>query len=150
MYIVPHSISLVNLLRQELLFRAEKAARNRKFTFRTRKILEISAFCVILKLTRTGGFVPQAPAATRPRRGSTPPTATKRHAFPPAACLPVHGAHDIRSDKTGFMKEDSTMTFGDKLSALRREQNYTQEQLADLLGVSRQSVSKWESGVSQS
>ncbi|MEE0806240.1 MAG: helix-turn-helix domain-containing protein, partial [Acutalibacteraceae bacterium] len=38
------------------------------------------------------------------------------------------------------------MTFGDKLSALRREQNYTQEQLADLLGVSRQSVSKWESG----
>lgn len=48
------------------------------------------------------------------------------------------------------MKEDSTMTFGDKLSALRREQNYTQEQLADLLGVSRQSVSKWESGVSHS
>ena len=38
------------------------------------------------------------------------------------------------------------MTFGDKLSALRREQNYTQEQLAELLGVSRQSVSKWESG----
>ena len=28
------------------------------------------------------------------------------------------------------------MTFGDKLSALRREQNYTQEQLAELLGVS--------------
>ena len=37
------------------------------------------------------------------------------------------------------------MTFGDKLAKLRREQNYTQEQLADLLGVSRQSVSKWES-----
>ena len=37
------------------------------------------------------------------------------------------------------------MTFGDKLSKLRREQNYTQEQLADILGVSRQSVSKWES-----
>lgn len=95
MYIVPHSISFVNLLRQKLLFRAEKAARNRKFTFRTRKILEISAFCVILKLTRTGGFVPQAPAATRLRRDPTPPTAAKRHAFPPAACLPVRGAHDI-------------------------------------------------------
>lgn len=94
MYIVPHSISLVNLLRQKLLFRAEKAARNRKFTFRTRKILEISAFCVILKLTRTGGFVPQAPAATRLRRSAKLPTA-KRHAFPPAACLPVRGAHDI-------------------------------------------------------
>ncbi len=37
------------------------------------------------------------------------------------------------------------MTFGDKLAKLRREYNYTQEQLADVLGVSRQSVSKWES-----
>lgn len=37
------------------------------------------------------------------------------------------------------------MTFGEKLSRLRKENNYTQEQLADLLGVSRQSVSKWES-----
>lgn len=37
------------------------------------------------------------------------------------------------------------MTFGAKLAKLRREQNYTQEQFADLLGVSRQSVSKWES-----
>ena len=38
------------------------------------------------------------------------------------------------------------MTFGNKLSALRKENNYTQEQLAELLGVSRQSISKWESG----
>ena len=37
------------------------------------------------------------------------------------------------------------MTFGNKLAKLRREQNYTQEQFADILGVSRQSVSKWES-----
>ncbi len=37
------------------------------------------------------------------------------------------------------------MTFGDKLSKLRRENNYTQEQLAELLGVSRQAISKWES-----
>ena len=37
------------------------------------------------------------------------------------------------------------MTFGDKLSKLRKENNLTQEQLADMLGVSRQSVSKWES-----
>ncbi len=37
------------------------------------------------------------------------------------------------------------MTFGQKLSKLRKENNYTQEQLADILGVSRQSVSKWES-----
>ena len=38
------------------------------------------------------------------------------------------------------------MTFAEKFSKLRRAQNYTQEQFADLLGVSRQSVSKWESG----
>lgn len=37
------------------------------------------------------------------------------------------------------------MTTGEKLSRLRRENNYTQEQLADRLGVSRQSISKWES-----
>lgn len=39
------------------------------------------------------------------------------------------------------------MTFGEKLSKLRKENNYTQEQLADLLNVSRQSVSKWESNM---
>ena len=37
------------------------------------------------------------------------------------------------------------MTFGEKLAKLRKEQNYTQEQLAEILGVSRQSISKWES-----
>ncbi|MGN0761700.1 MAG: helix-turn-helix domain-containing protein [Christensenellales bacterium] len=36
------------------------------------------------------------------------------------------------------------MTLGEKLAKLRKENNYTQEQLADILGVSRQSVSKWE------
>ncbi len=37
------------------------------------------------------------------------------------------------------------MTVGDKLSKLSRENNVTQEQHADYLGVSRQSISKWES-----
>lgn len=40
------------------------------------------------------------------------------------------------------------MTFGDKLSKLRKENNYTQEQLAEILGVSRQAISKWESNIS--
>lgn len=39
------------------------------------------------------------------------------------------------------------MTLGEKLSKLRKEYNYTQEQLADILGVSRQTVSKWESDI---
>ena len=39
------------------------------------------------------------------------------------------------------------MTLGDKLSRLRKQNNYTQEQLADILGVSRQAISKWESDV---
>ena len=37
------------------------------------------------------------------------------------------------------------MTLGEKLAKLRREQNYTQEQLAQLMGVSRQAVSRRES-----
>ncbi len=37
------------------------------------------------------------------------------------------------------------MTLGDKLSRLRKENNFTQEQLAEILGVSRQAVSRWES-----
>ena len=36
------------------------------------------------------------------------------------------------------------MTVGEKIVKLRKEQNLTQEQFADMLKVSRQSVSKWE------
>ena len=38
------------------------------------------------------------------------------------------------------------MNFCDKLQKIRKENNITQEGLADKLGVSRQAVSKWESG----
>lgn len=38
------------------------------------------------------------------------------------------------------------MNFSEKLTALRRQMGMSQEQLADRLGVTRQSVSKWESG----
>ncbi len=36
------------------------------------------------------------------------------------------------------------MTIGEKLVKLRKEQNLTQEQFAEIVKVSRQSVSKWE------
>ena len=39
------------------------------------------------------------------------------------------------------------MTTGEKIAKLRKEYNYTQEQLAQLLGVSRQSISKYESDI---
>lgn len=39
---------------------------------------------------------------------------------------------------------------GRKISNLRREQNMTQMELADKLGISFQAVSNWERGVSHS
>ncbi len=38
------------------------------------------------------------------------------------------------------------MDFSEKIYALRKDKGYTQEQLAEKLDVSRQSISKWESG----
>lgn len=37
------------------------------------------------------------------------------------------------------------MSLGENLQFLRKKENITQEQLAEQLGVSRQSISKWES-----
>ena len=38
------------------------------------------------------------------------------------------------------------MDIGEKIQKLRREKGLSQEALAEAVGVSRQSVSKWESG----
>lgn len=40
------------------------------------------------------------------------------------------------------------MTLSEKIIFFRKKQNWSQEELAEHMGVSRQSVSKWESGVS--
>lgn len=42
------------------------------------------------------------------------------------------------------------MSFADNLKQIRKDKNLSQEQLAELLDVSRQAVSKWEQGVSHS
>ena len=42
------------------------------------------------------------------------------------------------------------MTFADKLQSLRTSKKLSQEDLAEKCGVTRQSVSKWETGVSLS
>jgi len=44
------------------------------------------------------------------------------------------------------MKGGSLMKFGDNLKSLRKLKKISQEQLAEKVGVSRQSVSKWETG----
>lgn len=47
------------------------------------------------------------------------------------------------------LKEGTIMELKDKLLMLRKEKNLSQQQLADQLNVSRQSISKWELGESQ-
>lgn len=42
------------------------------------------------------------------------------------------------------------MILADKITELRKRSGWSQEELARQLNVSRQSVSKWESGVSHS
>lgn len=49
--------------------------------------------------------------------------------------------------KEGMKHMESTVYFSHNLPILRRRAGYTQESLAEALDVSRQAVSKWESGV---
>lgn len=42
------------------------------------------------------------------------------------------------------------MELNERITVIRKTMGLTQEQLGELVGVSRQAVSKWESGVSQS
>lgn len=41
------------------------------------------------------------------------------------------------------------MDFSEKLKQIRKNEGISQEQLAERIGVSRQAVTKWETGVSQ-
>ena len=57
------------------------------------------------------------------------------------------GAQPIERVKL-FVKEVRSMTIGERLYNLRKEKNISQEELANALDVSRQTVSKWETGES--
>ena len=46
-------------------------------------------------------------------------------------------------------EEDFIMKLSDKIVRLRKSNGMSQEELADKLGVSRQAISRWEMGVSQ-
>ena len=39
-----------------------------------------------------------------------------------------------------------TIKLGNRLASIRKEKGYSQEELAEKLGVSRQAISKWECG----
>ena len=41
--------------------------------------------------------------------------------------------------------EEKEMSIGNKIADARKEKNLTQEQLADMMSVTRQSISRWES-----
>lgn len=56
----------------------------------------------------------------------------------------LHGWYDEEKRKRGM-----DMTMAERLQRLRKEHHFSQEQLAERLQVSRQAVSKWENGVSQ-
>ncbi len=43
-----------------------------------------------------------------------------------------------------------SLLIGEKIMRLRQSKGYSQEELGEKLGVSRQAVSKWETGVSHS
>ena len=53
----------------------------------------------------------------------------------------------IRNSKGGVEMND---VIGANIARLRKEKNMTQDQLANLMGISFQAVSKWENGVSHS
>lgn len=44
----------------------------------------------------------------------------------------------------------NSLNFSNNITRLRHEKNITQEQLAEFVGVTKASVSKWETGVSHS
>jgi len=47
----------------------------------------------------------------------------------------------------GIIKRGDLMTFGKNLQSFRKRNKLSQEKIAELIGVCRQAVSKWENGL---
>lgn len=60
--------------------------------------------------------------------------------------LKIGRMQPLSNIKLKHERRELYMNFSDNLKKIRKEHNLSQEQLAEQLGVSRQSVSKWESG----
>lgn len=54
----------------------------------------------------------------------------------------------LRSDRDRGGSSEQAESLGEALKARRTAANYTQEYVAEALGISRQAVSKWENGTS--
>ena len=59
--------------------------------------------------------------------------------------IEVGGKDDVQA-VCSLCKEDDNMSFGENLQKIRKKNQLSQEELAEMLGVSRQAVSKWELG----
>ena len=106
---------------------------------------------------------------SRGRRAQTaknPRSHDKKPLHPPVySCIIKSDAADVSprgyaatrdpSSPSGVTKPKSggnsmSIQFGNRLAQLRKQNGYSQESLAEKLGLSRQAISKWERGVSHS
>lgn len=66
------------------------------------------------------------------------------------SCMETHRMHKRCGKEKPWTAAGKDMILAEKVMALRKKNNWSQEELAEKLNISRQSVSKWESGVSHS
>ncbi len=72
----------------------------------------------------------------------------KNEAFAAGSCAKANSGW-WKDQQTGvklMSDEVGNMSFSENLQTIRKKNHMSQEELADLLGVSRQAVSKWENG----
>lgn len=95
-------------------------------------------------------FIPDRAFATERRlyaRIMKPPVGGSARSATVQSDMPAHENNQL---PPGYgRKRGISMSFRDNLQHLRAERNMTQEQLAMLLGVFRQSVTKWEADASR-